>query len=777
MISKPKISSLVPSQVPEFVREDYGTFIEFLKAYYEFLEQNYDSDFPKLRDLDTTLDSFLDYFKAELAHNIPYTVVNERFFLEKIKDQYLAKGSEASFKLLFKLLFNKNVVVDYPSRQILRASDGKWNQDVSIFVQIAAGDPDMIVGKIVDVVTANKILRIQVDKRQYVEIEVDGVRKVSDKIYELLIDRRFFGDIKIGDKLRYANIFDATILATTSSVTIQKVGKRFKVGELYEIKNGKGAGSILKISRVNSETGGIEAVDFVKYGVGYTNDFSATLIPYGGVSATQAGATGLSVSGAAPDYAISFGETTDGFFEQGTINKSDYTSQVYWDGTYVGEVVREFFADNKFEILDPDEPAIIKIKLGALAKYPGYYLNNDGFLDDAIFIQDSRYYQAFAYVLKIDERLDKYRSAIKTLIHPAGMALFGEFDIRNEFNTGTSLEFSLKYLFLSLQDEVFTSQDVAIKLMNKRLDDSISESDSNVYLLSKPINDHYLYDGSTPDNNTITPSELTYNYDYDALTRDGISVLNFGKALTDTLSEPTDTISSKNFGKALADSFSLSDTTGLNGARTDPVLDFSKDLSGGHLINNGITTDSESVAPTDVYASLLSKPLATHNLNDDLTEDINTVYLETTPDTTTLLFGKGLTDTLSEPTESISAIDFGKAVTDTLSEPSESISAKDLSKLFQTHLLYNNVTSDTNLVTITDTTGSGSLRTVPYIVLNKSITNTTTNYGGDLDDETVTVTASGNLWLNPYTNPYPETSSYFLNDSGDYTEGESAFTA
>ena len=797
MISKPKISSLVPSQVPEFVREDYGTFIEFLKAYYEFLDQNYDSDFPKLKDLDTTLDSFLEHFKAELAHNIPYTVVNERFFLEKIKDQYLAKGSEASFKLLFKLLFNKNVVVDYPSKQILRASDGKWNQDVSIFVKVSAGDPDMIVGKLVDIVTANRILRIQVDKRQYVEIEVDGVRQISDTVYELLIDRRFFGNINIGDKLRYANIFDATILATTSSVVIQKVGKRFKVGELYEIKNGKGAGSILKISRVNPETGGIEAVDFVKYGVGYTNDFSATLIPYGGVSATQAGATGISVSGSSPDYVISFGETTDGFFEQGTINKSDYTAQVYWDGTYVGEVVREFFADNKYQILDPDEPAIIKVNLGALAKYPGYYLNNDGFLDDAIFIQDSRYYQAFAYVLKIDERLDKYRSAVKTLVHPAGMALFGEFDIRNEFDTGTSLEFALKYLFVSLQDQVFLGEDFVIKGFGKRIDDNFGLSDSDVYLLSKPINDHYLYDGITQDNNTVAPTEFAYNYDYDALTRDGISVLNFSKAISSssylndgtTLDDNTliltEEITTKGFGKALADSFSLSDTVGNNGTRTDPVLDFSKYLTDGHYLADGVNYGFEVVNPTDLYLSLLSKPINDHYLYNGITQDDNTV---TPTESQTRIVGKLINSTylndgatLDDNTftlsESISAKDFGKALSDTLSTPSESISAKDLSKALATHLLYDNVTSDTNLVTIIDTSGTGSARTVPYIVLNKSITNTTTDYGGDLDDETVTVTSSGSIWLNPYTDPYPVISSYFLNDSGDYTEGESAFTA
>jgi hypothetical protein len=36
--------------------------------------------------------------------------------------------------------------------------------------------------------------------------------------------------------------------------------------------------------------------------------------------------------------------------------------------------------------------------------------------------------------------------------------------------------------------------------------------------------------------------------------------------------------------------------------------------------------------------------------------------------------------------------------------------------------------------------------------------------------------SGGNLWLSPYTDPYPIGSSYFANDSGNYTTGESSFT-
>ena len=700
MINRPKVSSLLPKQVPEFVREDYATFIDFLKAYYEFLDQNYDPEITKLRDLDTTLDSFIDQFKNELAHNVPYTVVNERFLLEKIKDQYLAKGSEASFKLLFKLLFNKNVVVDYPSKQILRASDGRWNQDVSVFVYVNAGDPADIVGRIVDVVTPTRVIRVQVDKRQYVELEIDNIVQISEHIYELFIDRRFFGDINPGDKVRYSDIFDATILSTTSLVVVQRKGKNFKVGELYEVKSGLGKGSIVKVARVN-ETGGIEAMEFVRYGIGYVNDFTAALVPYGSLSNLTAGATSLTISGASPSLTIGLAETTNGFFEFGTINRSDYNNQTEtealdegagnaWDGTYVGEIVREFYADNKGTIVDADEPAIIKVILGASTKYPGYYSTNDGFLDDAIFIQDSRYYQAFAYVIKIDERLDTYRSAVKTLIHPAGMALFGEFDIRNEFDLGPSLEFAIKYLFLSLQDEVQTEDTSFLKLIHMtwvKEDDELFPTEEYVSLLNKPLSSHKLNDGTTSDSNVATPSEE---------------------------------ISSKGVSK-LVNSSKLNDGTTVD----DNTFTVSED-----------TIDYEYNSYTRTGISVIN---STKLLNSN--QFAHKLYNNTTLDNDNVVLGD------------------------------DNIGKKDVTKALSTHKLFDGVTSDTSSVTITES------EFVLAVLLNKTLATHKLNNGVTADTNTVTMTGSGgNLWLNPYSEPYPISSSYFANDSGNYTTGESAFT-
>lgn len=703
-ISRRTLSSLVASQLPEFVREDNQTFVAFLEAYYEYLENIDGNDLKTIGDIDTTLDSFIKYFRNEVAVNFPQPVIDERFLLQHMKDHYLAKGSEASFKFLFRILFNKDVTLEYPSRQMLRASDGRWNQDVSIFARVNAGNPDEIIGRVVDVVTPNRVIRLQVDRRQYVEVEIDRIVQIADGIYEFFIDRKFFGDISPGDRIRYADTFDATILPTTSKITVQQKGKNFKLGDLYELKNGAGAGSILKVSGIN-DVGAITSIEFVKYGINYATDFTATLLPLGGTSATTAGATGLTLGGVSPSYTIAFNETTNGFFEQGIINTTDYNTTGYWDGTYVGDVVREFFVDNKYTILDPDEPAIIKITLGSLAKYPGYYTSNLGFLDDAIYIQDSKFYQAFSYVIKIDEKLETYRSAIKTLVHPAGMALFGEYDVRNEFDTGTSLTSMLRFLVLQFQDEAFLTHSVP------------------TFAVTKPLATHYLLDGVTADTSSVT----------------------------------------------------LQDTSTL--------FAIDKPLA-THYLYDGVTADTSSVTLQDTSTTLsVGKSLSTHYLYDGVTADTSSVTLSETTynyDYGSLTrIGISVFDTtkvLNSPVYNHYLYDGTTLDTDTISL-GDSISSFNVEKALDTHYLNDGTTADTSSVTMIDTEGTNGTRTVPFFVLNKELATHYLYDGVTADTSLITMADSGgSLWLSPYTDPYPTSSSYFANDSGNYTEGETSFT-
>jgi len=795
---RPKVSSLVASQLPEHIRNEQPAFVAFLEAYYRYLEQN-EKNLVNLRDLDNTLDSFIVHFKNELAQNLPYSNIDEKFLLKHIKDLYLSKGSEASYDLLFKILFGKNVTLDYPSKQMLRASDGKWNQDISVFVNVTEGNTDLIVGKLVDVITPNRIIRVLVDRRQYVEVEVERAIKVSETVYELILDRRFFGDINIGDRLRYrddttGSYFSGDILATTASLRVEQKGTGFKIGELYNIRNFDGYGTILKIKDVDAN-GGINAAEFIKYGIGYSTEFTSTLIPKAGQTLEQL--AGTSVLRVLNEIRIT--DRMEGFSETGTVNYQTYVDTTEaggpaWDGTYAGEVQREFGITTIDAQVSTETPAIIKVGLGAIANYPGYYINNDGFLDDAIFIQDSRYYQAFSYLIKIDETLESYQSAIKTLIHPAGMALFGEYDIRNEFDISLQLESLIKILTITAQDEVISTENQVFDL-GAQLDTAFGGQLTSLSGIQKYVNDTPLYapylglspgdddntfflvdtagSGTTRTNPDYSLAKALFNGepDYDenvadhsvtmldnatnALIKDmgigisdnSITMVNRDLTTSGSLSGTTD--NTKDFSKSLSTIYSgateFPETTmadgssrfGLSIINMEKRLDDTPVISEAHTF--ALTMDvfeSSAVAETDSVSLLTSKSINSTSLDYDGSVDDETI---TVTDDDTFELSKPLTDSqvVTENAETTMAgglARFGLSVIDSEKELATSYTGM----------------SDTDAADENDLN-----RTTPALQFTMIIEE-------GANDE-VTFTESGFVNKNPYGE-----AGFFLNDNGIY---------
>ena len=140
-----KTSLLVNRQVPEFVREEHPVFISFLEAYYEFLEQKQGTklndllkkskDLRYLSDVDESIEEFEEQFFNTYANFVSKDVaVTKEFLIKNVLPLYLAKGSEKSFKLLFRMLFGQELEIKYPKNDVLRASDGKWLREQIIKV-------------------------------------------------------------------------------------------------------------------------------------------------------------------------------------------------------------------------------------------------------------------------------------------------------------------------------------------------------------------------------------------------------------------------------------------------------------------------------------------------------------------------------------------------------------------------------------------------------------------------------------------------------------------
>ena len=135
-----KTSLLVEYQVPEFVREEHPLFISFLEAYYEFLEQEQNSQnndltvksklLRNVSDVDTSINEFEESFINNFASLIPQDAITDKALLIKnVLPLYLARGNEKSFEFLFRLLYGQEVELTLPRNNILRASAGDWTQE------------------------------------------------------------------------------------------------------------------------------------------------------------------------------------------------------------------------------------------------------------------------------------------------------------------------------------------------------------------------------------------------------------------------------------------------------------------------------------------------------------------------------------------------------------------------------------------------------------------------------------------------------------------------
>ena len=83
-------------------------------------------------DVDNTIDSFFTEFKEAYMRTIPDGLaagVDKRKLLKNIKDLYRAKGSKKGHKLFFRILLDEEVDITYPTKDMLRVSDGKWSDD------------------------------------------------------------------------------------------------------------------------------------------------------------------------------------------------------------------------------------------------------------------------------------------------------------------------------------------------------------------------------------------------------------------------------------------------------------------------------------------------------------------------------------------------------------------------------------------------------------------------------------------------------------------------
>lgn len=364
-----KTSLLIPQQVPSFIRKDHPNFVAFLEAYYEWMELNGKAgDLIKNtlsnQDIDTTLDEYIDYFKKEFLNQIPEKLfidptdttrkVDKRKLVKNIIQFYKARGTEKSYKFFFRILFGEEIDFYFPRVDMLRASDGKWFQNITLRVFADSGSPFNF---------ANQRIRGSLTRTSAF---VEHVQKISVgplTIYELFLNRSSITGRFIANEVITAEGITGLDARTSHILTgfdIISAGEGYTAGDLITIsQTGPGYGAKAKITNVG-DLGEIKSISIIDFGAGYSSGISNSEI----------------------------------------ILPSSTTT------------------------------AVLEANIGGQSLYPGYYLNDDGKLSNAKFLQDNNYYQQFSYVIKIGQSLDTYKNIILETLHPAGLKLFGEFVTR-----------------------------------------------------------------------------------------------------------------------------------------------------------------------------------------------------------------------------------------------------------------------------------------------------------------------------------------------------------
>lgn len=130
----PQIAYQVPKQFPAIYRENGQQMILLVQSFYEFLATQDDQAHYNARrmfeanDIDTTFTKLLLRYRNKYLSDLPFDEDNIRFIIKHITDFYRRKGSKEGIELFFKMFYNEEVDIYYPSEAMLKPSWSKWHQ-------------------------------------------------------------------------------------------------------------------------------------------------------------------------------------------------------------------------------------------------------------------------------------------------------------------------------------------------------------------------------------------------------------------------------------------------------------------------------------------------------------------------------------------------------------------------------------------------------------------------------------------------------------------------
>lgn len=302
-----KLSKLVKDQFPDFYKEEGANFLAFMEAYYAWMEENGNltdgiQNLKSYRDIATTTDDYINYFFDELLPSVPIDVqADKRLMAKYVKQFNQSRGTLASYKLLFRSIYNEDIEVYYPADSILKVSDGDWRIDrylVSSFDSATYA----YIGKTIKGLTSGaeafveSIVRRQIRGRDLMQILLSNVRGIFTDLEQVRLksDEEATGHI-------------ITVEAGINTITLTSAGGEYERGDVIRILSDRVGDFGKAVVADVVDLGGSLAYDIVDGGSGYTTSIEegGTTIEFIGGDATEPGSFDIAQSDIAETYAVS----------------------------------------------------------------------------------------------------------------------------------------------------------------------------------------------------------------------------------------------------------------------------------------------------------------------------------------------------------------------------------------------------------------------------------------------------------------------------------------
>ena len=309
-----KTSTLIPSQLPEWIRDDpnYETFVSFVRAYYEWMELVNTSNTSitiadtnsqgavyasknllNYMDVDSTIDGFLNYFVNDFLPYFPENaLISKNTAIKVARQLYQSKGTPASYQFLFRVLYNSDFDYFNTGDVTLKASAGKWYVPTSL--KLKSDDPNFLT--LNDPIKGSYKLFGQQSKttatienvvfaKNRTEVFISNVERLFQSgEFVTVVDNKnnplyFLNGEVVSSNTVGAEILSAKILGQISQINIAKDilgnairGLYYRVGDPVVVYGGldtpTGIGATAVVSEVT--TGSLQRADLVSGGFGYT---------------------------------------------------------------------------------------------------------------------------------------------------------------------------------------------------------------------------------------------------------------------------------------------------------------------------------------------------------------------------------------------------------------------------------------------------------------------------------------------------------------------------